>query len=151
MERKLVHVGLAVNDLEEAMPVYSVLFPQEGDIPVEEVPDQGVRVAFFRAGPCSLELTEATREDSPIAKFLKKRGEGVHHLSFEVPDITAELARLKAAGVRLIDETPRKGAGGCLIAFIHPSSTRGVLVELSARERVIPPGTPPGGSMAAGG
>ena len=134
MERKLSHVGIAVRSIEAAAGVFHRLFPQEA-APTEEVADQGVRVAFFRAGPCTLELTEATRPDSPIAKFIEKRGEGVHHLSFEVPDLEAELRRLKAAGVRLIDETPRPGAGGCRIAFLHPSSTNGVLIELSQPHR----------------
>ncbi|MHC4779577.1 MAG: methylmalonyl-CoA epimerase [Planctomycetota bacterium] len=133
MERKLVHVGIAVKSLEAAVPVYSKLFPPDGEVEVEEVGDQGVRVAFFRTGSGSLELTEATTESSPIAKYLGKRGEGIHHISFEVTDLQQELDRLKADGFRLIDETPREGAGGCLVAFIHPSSTHGVLIELSQK------------------
>lgn len=133
MEKKLVHVGIAVKALSASVPVYEQLFPQQGPVPVEEVRDQGVRVAFFRAGSCSLELTEATGPSSPIAKFIEKRGEGIHHLSFEVEDIRRELDRLRAAGVRLIDEEPRRGAGGHLIAFIHPSAAGGVLIELSQK------------------
>jgi len=132
MDRKLAHVGIAVKSIAASVPLFEKLFPQER-VEVEEVADQGVRVAFLHAGPCKLELTEATRPESPIAKFIEKRGEGVHHLSFEVPDVQAELDRLRAAGFRLIDERPRKGAGGTLIAFLHPSSTNGVLIELSQK------------------
>jgi methylmalonyl-CoA/ethylmalonyl-CoA epimerase len=129
MHKKLAHIGIAVKSLAASIPVYSALFPQE-QVDIEEVPDQGVRVAFFRTGNCSLELTEATTDSSPIGKFIGKRGEGVHHLSFEVADLRAELERLSTAGFRLIDSTPRVGAGGALIAFLHPSSTNGVLIEL---------------------
>jgi len=129
MEKKLAHIGIAVKSLDAAIPLYSKLFPQE-KVEIEEVPDQGVRVAFFRTGECSVELTEATSDTSPIGKFIGKRGEGVHHLSFEVPDLGAELRRLADEGFRLIDEKPRRGAGGALIAFLHPSSTNGVLIEL---------------------
>lgn len=132
MERKLVHVGIAVNSLAESVPVYQKLFPQD-DLRTEVVEDQRVKVAFFRTGACSVELTEATDPQSPIAKFIAKRGEGVHHLSFEVDDLQAELDRLRGEGLRLIDETPRPGAGGYLIAFLHPSSTNGVLIELSQK------------------
>lgn len=132
MEKKLVHVGIAVKSLAASVPLYTALFPQE-KTEIEEVPDQGVRVAFFRTQNCSLELTEATTDTSPIKKFIDKRGEGVHHLSFEVDDLQAELGRLSAAGFRLIDEKPRIGAGGYLIAFLHPSSTSGVLIELSQK------------------
>ena len=134
MDRKLAHVGIAVRSLAASVPLFEKLFPQDS-VAIEEVADQGVKVAFFRAGPCTIELTEATRPDSAIAKFIGKRGEGVHHLSFEVDDLRAELDRLKAAGMTLIDERPRAGAGGCLIAFIHPSSTNGVLIELSQHPR----------------
>ena len=133
MDRKLVHVGIAVRSLGDSVPLFSKLFPQES-VKVEEGADQGVRVAFFRTGECSVELTEATNEHSPIGKFIAKRGEGVHHLSFEVEDLQAELDRLRSEGFRLIDERPRKGAGGYLIAFLHPSSTGGVLIELSQKQ-----------------
>ena len=134
MEKKLAHVGIAVRSIEASLPVFRKLFPHDR-VEVEEVADQGVKVAFLHAGPCNLELTEATGPESPIAKFIAKRGEGVHHLSFEVDDLRAELDRLKAAGVRLVDESPRIGAGGHLIAFVHPSSTNGVLIELSQARR----------------
>lgn len=132
MERKLVHVGIAVKSLGEAVGVYGKLFPQD-DVRVESVEDQKVRVAFFRTGACSVELTEATDPDSPIGKFIARRGEGVHHLSFEVADLEAELDRLRGEGFRLIDEKPRLGAGGYRIAFLHPASTHGVLIELSEK------------------
>ena len=133
MDRKLVHVGIAVKSLDGSLPLFSRLFPQRGGIHIEEVADQGVRVAMIRAGECSLELTEATAPESPIARFIAKRGEGVHHLSFAVDDLAAELGRLRAEGFRLVDERPRPGAGGTLIAFLHPSSTNGVLIELSQK------------------
>ncbi len=129
MMKKLMHVGVAVKNLEESIALFSKLF-QLNRVEREEVESQRVRLAFFDVGNTSIELTEATDIDSPIAKFIQKRGEGVHHLSFEVEDLTAELGRLKAAGFQLIDEKPRRGAGGHLIAFIHPRSTNGVLVEL---------------------
>lgn len=137
MEPKLNHVGIAVRSIDASVPVFSTLFPQD-HVEVEDVADQGVRVAFLRTGPCTLELTEATSPDSPVAKFIEKRGEGVHHLSFEVEDVQVELDRLKAAGVRLVDEHPRRGAGGYLIAFVHPSSTNGVLIELSQKMKSPP-------------
>lgn len=132
MKKKLVHVGVAVNDLDASVATFSKLLGIE-DAPVETVADQKVRLAFFHTGGASIELTEPTSPDSPIAKFIAKRGEGVHHLSFEVDDIRAELARLKSNGFQLIDEEPRRGAGGCWIAFIHPKSTHGVLVEISQK------------------
>lgn len=133
MERKLVHVGIAVKSLATSVPLFAKLFPQD-TVPVEEVADQGVTVAFFRTGACSVELTEATEPDSPVGRFLAKRGEGVHHISFQVDDLQAELDRLRGEGFILIDEKPRQGAGGYLIAFLHPSSTNGVLIELSQKQ-----------------
>jgi methylmalonyl-CoA/ethylmalonyl-CoA epimerase len=99
----------------------------------EEVSEQKVRATFFKIGEGGIELLEPTSPDSTIAKFIEKRGEGVHHLSFEVDDIDAELARLKREGFQLIDEKPRIGADGYRIAFVHPKSTNGVLVEISER------------------
>jgi methylmalonyl-CoA/ethylmalonyl-CoA epimerase len=128
--KKINHIGIAVNDLEEASKRFARLLncPEDGS---ETVADQRVKIAFFRVGNVSLELTQATAPDSPIARFIEKRGEGVHHLSFEVDDIRSELARLKSEGFQLIDESPRIGAGGSLIAFLHPKSTGGVLVEIT--------------------
>ena len=132
MDRKLVHVGIAVKSLADSVSVYKKLFPQD-DVRIEDVADQRVKVAFFRTGACSVELTEATDPQSPIGKFIARRGEGVHHLSFEVDDLQAELDRLRGEGFRLIDEQPRMGAGGYRIAFLHPASTNGVLIELSEK------------------
>jgi methylmalonyl-CoA/ethylmalonyl-CoA epimerase len=132
MIKKLSHVGVAVTNLEQSMKLFSRLFP-DVSIEIEEVADQHVKVCLFRLGGASIELTEATTPGSPIAKFIKKRGEGVHHLSFEVDDIRAELDRLKSEGFQLIDEQPRRGAGGYWIAFLHPKSTNGVLIEISQK------------------
>ena len=134
MIKKFSHVGVAVKDLEKSTEIFSRLFGVKS-VETEEVADQRVRLAFFRVGDTSVELTEATSDDSPIAKFIEKRGEGVHHLSFEVDDIRTELKRLKAEGFILIDEEPRRGAGGYWIAFLHPKSTNGVLVEISEKIR----------------
>jgi methylmalonyl-CoA/ethylmalonyl-CoA epimerase len=130
--KKLAHVGIAVKNLEDACKVFSKLLKID-HVETEVVADQKVKLAFFNAGGVSLELTEATSPDSLISKFIKKRGEGMHHLSLEVDDINAELARLKSEGFQLIDEKPRRGAGGYWIAFIHPKSTNGVLVEISQK------------------
>ncbi len=129
---RLAHVGIAVKNLESATKVFSKLFGTEVSS-TESVTDQHVRVAFFHAGETEIELTEPTGPDSPISKFLEKRGEGVHHLSFEVDDINAELKRLKEQGFQLIDETPRRGAGGYWVAFVHPKSTNGVLIEVTQK------------------
>ena len=130
--KKLVHVVVAVKNLEDATKIFSKLMNTK-QVETEIVADQKVKLGFFHIGEASIELTEATSSDSPIAKFIEKRGEGVHHLSFEVDDINAELARLKAEGFQLIDEKPRKGAGGYWIAFVHPKSTNGVLIEISQK------------------
>ena len=132
MMKKLSHIGVAVKNLEAATAVYSKLF-QIDHVETEEVMDQKVRLAFFHVGDSSIELTEATSPDSTIAKFIEKRGEGIHHLSFVVDDIRAELKRLKSEGIQLIDEEPRVGAGGYWIAFIHPRSTNGILIEISQK------------------
>lgn len=132
MITKLTHVGFAVKSLEESIGLFSTLF-QTDRVERETVESQRVSLAFFNIGGTSIELTEATYPGSPISKFIEKRGEGIHHLSFEVDDLGGELARLKREGFQLIDEKPRVGAGGTLIAFIHPKSTRGVLIELCQR------------------
>lgn len=134
MYKRLAHIGIAVKDLQASTSLFSTLFDMRSEH-VEEVPEQRVKVAFFRIGDSGIELLEATAPDSPIAKFIEKRGEGVHHLSFEVDDIEAEIARLKNEGFQLIDETPRIGADGYLVAFLHPRSTNGVLVEISEKMR----------------
>ena len=133
--KRLSHIGVAVKDLAVSVPLFKKLLGVK-EQKRETVEDQRVKVAFFRLEGASIELTEATAPDSPIASFLSKRGEGVHHLSFEVDDLRSELARLKSAGIQLIDEAPRKGAGGHWIAFLHPRSTNGVLIELGDIQRV---------------
>ncbi len=130
---KISHIGIAVRSLEEAGVNYAALFGEE-NLHRETVEEQGVDVLSFPVGDAVVELTAATREDSPIAKFIAKRGEGIHHVAFEVEDIRGELDRLKAAGVKLINETPREGAHDMLIAFVHPSGFNGVLVELCQKK-----------------
>lgn len=132
MKATLDHVGIAVGDLAQALAFYRDALGLEVEAP-EEVPSQRVRAHLVPVGESTIELLEPTAADSPIAKFIEKRGPGVHHLTLRVDDIRAVLARLRARGVRLIDEVPREGAGGALIAFVHPASTHGVLVELTQR------------------
>jgi methylmalonyl-CoA epimerase len=127
--KKLNHIGIAVKDLDAAAKLFSRLFGTEVS-GREEVAEQKVRLAFLRLPDVSLELTEPTSPDSPISRFLEKRGDGIHHLSFEVDDIVRELQRLKDEGFTLIDERPRVGAGGHLVAFLHPKSSNGVLIEI---------------------
>lgn len=122
------HLGIAVRSLEEASRLYRDVLGLEC-VGTEEIPSQKVRVAFFQLGEVRIELLEATADDSPIHKFLKRRGPGFHHIAYRVADLSAVLTELKAAGMRLIDETPRDGAHGMRIAFVHPESTGGVLTE----------------------
>lgn len=130
---KIDHIGIATNGLDEALKFWrDALGLELKDI--ETVEDQKVKVAMLPVGEPRIELLEATSEDSPIAKFLQKRGAGIHHIAVRVDDIRATLSRLKESGARLIDEEPRIGAGGCLVAFIHPSSANGVLLELVQEE-----------------
>lgn len=130
---KIDHIGVATRAIEEAAGFWlSALGVSE--IETEEVADQKVRVAMLPLGESRLELLEATSPDSPISKFIEKRGPGIHHLAVRVEDINAALAQLRGQGVRLIDNEPRIGAGGCLVAFVHPSSTGGVLLELVQRD-----------------
>ncbi len=123
------HIGIAVADLNQALAFYreTLGIPL---VEIEEVADQQVRTAIFFTGTGRLELLEATSPTSPIAKFIAKRGEGIHHLALRVDDLRAKLAELTAAGIQLIDKEPRIGAGGHLIAFVHPKATGGVLLEL---------------------
>ncbi len=132
MKATLDHIGIAVGDLAQALAFYRDALGLDVE-PPEEVPSQRVRAHFVPVGEATIELLEPTSADSPIAKFIEKRGPGVHHVTLRVDDIRAALARLKARGVRLIDEAPREGAEGALIAFVHPASTHGVLVELKQR------------------
>jgi methylmalonyl-CoA/ethylmalonyl-CoA epimerase len=126
---KIDHIGIATRGIQDAMTFYRDALGLEVSEP-EEVADQKVRVAMLPIGESRIELLEGTSADSPIARFLEKRGPGIHHIAVRVDDIRAALANLKQKGARLIDEEPRTGAGGCLVAFVHPSSTGGVLLEL---------------------
>ena len=134
MKATLDHIGIAVGDLSQALAFYRDALGLEVE-PPEEVPSQRVRAHFVPVGEATIELLEPTSADSPIAKFIEKRGPGVHHVTLRVDDIRDTLGRLKARGVRLIDEAPRDGAEGALIAFVHPASTHGVLVELTQRRK----------------
>jgi methylmalonyl-CoA epimerase len=132
MRATLDHIGIAVANLDEALAFYRDALGLEVEAP-EDVASQRVRAHFIPAGEAALELLQATADDSPIAKYVAKRGPGLHHITLRVDDIRAALARLKEKGVRLIDEEPRPGAHGSLVAFIHPSSAHGVLVELKQK------------------
>jgi methylmalonyl-CoA epimerase len=132
MKATLDHVGIAVGNLDEALAFYREALGLEVEVP-EDVPSQRVRIRFIPAGPGRLELVEPLTSDSPVARFLERHGPGLHHVALAVDDIHAALDELKRRGVRLIDESPRPGAGGALIAFIHPSAADGVLVELKQK------------------
>ena len=123
------HIGIAVKNLDESIEKYEKLFNIKC-YAIEEVQDQKVKTAFFQVGETKIELLEATDSESPIAKFIEKRGEGVHHIAFCVNSVTKGLEKMEAAGISLIDKKPRKGAEGLNIAFLHPESTQGVLTEL---------------------
>ncbi|HLG18811.1 MAG TPA: methylmalonyl-CoA epimerase [Bdellovibrionota bacterium] len=136
----LDHIGVAVESLEKGLESYSKKLGfhhhHTEEVPnTEEVPTENVRVALLFGGPDRVELLEPTSDQSPIALFLKKRGPGVHHLAFRVDDIEKEIARLRGEGVQLIEPAPRPGAEGAKVAFIHPKSTGGVLIELVERAR----------------
>ena len=126
---KIDHIGIAVKAVAEAAKVYEQALGLRVSS-VDQVDDQGVRVAMLTIGESQLELLESTRPDSPIEKFISKRGEGLHHIAVQVDNIEGMLTHLRASGIRLIDQTPRKGAHNTRVAFIHPSATHGVLVEL---------------------
>lgn len=127
--RKIEHLGIAVNSIEESSKIYETLL-NAPCYKLEEVKSEGVNTAFFQIGESKIELLEATKPDSPIAKFIEKRGQGIHHIAFDVEDIEAEIERLCKEGFRLIHEVPKSGADNKLIAFLHPKSTDGILVEL---------------------
>lgn len=129
---KIDHIGIATRELRDATAVWRDALGLEIDH-TEEVVEQGVRVAMLPIGETKIELLEPSSPDSPVARFLAKRGPGIHHIAIAVTDIHRALAELKQKGARLIDENPRVGAGGCLVAFIHPSSANGVLLELVQR------------------
>ena len=130
---KIDHLGIAVKSIEEAKKLFHDILGLEFE-GTETVQEQKVTTAFFPVGDSEVELLESTAPDGPIAKYLEKRGEGIQHIAFRVDNLDQALAELKDKGIRLIDEKPRRGAGGAKIAFLHPKSTHGVLIELSERE-----------------
>lgn len=126
---RIEHIGIAVKDLSKAEALYEKLLGAPS-YKREEVASEGVITSFFQVGPNKVELLESTRPDGPIAKAIEKRGEGIHHIAFEVADIRAEMERLQSEGFILLNEEPKKGADNKLVCFIHPKSANGVLVEL---------------------
>jgi methylmalonyl-CoA/ethylmalonyl-CoA epimerase len=127
--RKIEHIGIAVKNLNESNAIFEKLFGAPA-YKMESVESEGVNTSFFMNGPNKIELLEATNPESPIAKFLEKKGEGIHHIAFDVEDIVSEIRRLKSEGFIILNETPKKGADNKLVAFLHPKSTNGVLIEL---------------------
>ncbi len=127
--QKIEHIGIAVKDLEVSNELYAKLLGKS-HYKIEEVLSEGVRTSFFEVGPNKIELLEATRDDSPITTFIEKKGEGIHHLAFAVEDIKSEMARLEKEGFVLLNKTPKLGADNKLVAFVHPKTAGGVLVEL---------------------
>lgn len=126
---KIEHLGVAVKNLEASNLLFEKLLGY-AHYKIEEVVSESVRTSFFKSGPNKIELLEATNEDSPIAKFIEKKGEGVHHVAFAVDDIVAEMERLEKEGFTLLNEVPKKGADNKLVAFVHPKSANGILIEL---------------------
>lgn len=126
---KIEHLGIAVKSIAESSQVFEKLLGA-ASYKTEEVASEGVITEFFKVGSNKIELLEATNPDSPVAKFIEKKGEGIHHIAFDVADIHAEMKRLQAEGFTLINETPKKGADNKLVCFLHPKGTNGVLVEL---------------------
>ncbi len=126
---KIEHIGIAVKDLQNSNELFAKLF-NKPYYKVETVESEGVSTSFFQVGETKIELLEATTPDSPIAKFIEKRGEGIHHIAFDVADIDAEVERLKTEGFSILNEIPKKGADNKRVVFLHPKSTNGVLIEL---------------------
>jgi len=131
---KLEHIGIAVKNMDQANQLFSQLLGRE-PYKTETVESEGVKTAFFEVSGVKIELLEATREDSPIAKFIEKRGEGIHHLAFEVANIEQSIAQYQQKGFDLINKSPKDGADNKRIAFLHPKSTQGVLVELCQEKK----------------
>ena len=127
--KKVEHIGIAVNDLYDSNRLFEKLLKAKS-YKTEEVPSEGVKTSFFQVGETKIELLQATKPDSPIAKFIEKRGEGVHHIAFEVSDIEAEMKRLQSEGFELINASPKDGADNKKICFLRPKNTNGVLIEL---------------------
>lgn len=132
MLKKIDHIGIAVRDLDETAKFYRDVLGMELQ-GIDEVKNQKVKVAFFKIGETNIELVMPTSEDSPVAKYLEKKGEGIHHICYATDNIEAEIQTMKAHGARMIDESPRPGAHGAKVAFIHPKSSKGVLTELSQK------------------
>ena len=126
---KIEHVGIAVKDLQQSTPLFEQLL-NTPCYKTEVVENEGVNTAFFQVSDSKIELLEATKADSPIAKFIEKKGEGIHHIAFEVENIEAEMKRLSALGFQILNETPKRGADNKLVCFLHPKTTNGVLLEL---------------------
>jgi len=126
---KIEHIGIAVKDLEKSNQLFAKLFGK-AHYKTEEVASENVNTSFFKIGESKIELLEATNPDSPIAIFIEKRGEGMHHIAFDVPDIYAEMQRLQKEGFQLLNEKPKRGADNKLVCFLHPKSSNGVLIEL---------------------
>lgn len=133
---KVYHIGIAVHSIEKALPYYTNTLGLKL-LAIEEVASQKVRVAFIDAGNIKLELLEATEDDGPVAKFIEKRGEGIHHVAFGVRDIRLRMKELKESGVHLLQDEPKKGAGGAEVAFLHPKSSYGVLYELCEKTSTV--------------
>ncbi|MCL6560037.1 MAG: methylmalonyl-CoA epimerase [Firmicutes bacterium] len=133
MIKKVDHIGIAVKNLAETLKLYEGMLGLKA-VETEVVEEQKVKVAFLPTGDSEVELLESTSPDGPIAKYIEKNGEGIQHIAFRVDNLEQRLAELKEKGVRLIDEKPRRGAGGAKIAFLHPKSTFGVLIELCERD-----------------
>lgn len=127
--KKIEHIGIAVKNLESSNALFSKLFG-ESHYKMETVETEGVKTSFFKVGANKIELLEAAHPDSPIAKFIDKKGEGIHHIAFDVDDIESEVKRLQAEGFVVLNETPKKGADNKLVVFLHPKTTNGVLIEL---------------------
>ena len=128
------HIGIAVRDLEKSAGLFAEIFGID-DIHKETVPEQKVEIASFKVGDVLIELTAPTDDSSPIAKFIEKKGEGIHHIAFESDDVNAELSRLKDSGINLINEAAKDGAHDMLIAFLHPKSTNNVLMEICQNKK----------------
>jgi methylmalonyl-CoA/ethylmalonyl-CoA epimerase len=131
---KVEHIGIAVKNLAQSDALFSRLF-KDGPYKAETVESEGVKTSFFQLGETKIELLEATRKDSPIARFIEKRGEGIHHIAYEVEDIEAEMERMRAEGFRLLNESPKEGADNKLVCFLHPKDTNGVLVEFCQEKK----------------
>jgi methylmalonyl-CoA/ethylmalonyl-CoA epimerase len=126
---KIEHIGIAVKNLNDSNELFSKLFGK-AHYKIEEVESEGVKTTFFKVGNNKIELLEATKNDSPISKFIEKKGEGIHHIAFDVDDIESEIGRLKKEGFIVLNETPKYGADNKLVAFLHPKTSNGVLIEL---------------------